>query len=381
MKRDSKYKFAKLLLLSSFSNVTAAQLEEVVVTAQKRAENVQDIPLAISAFGSDRLEKSGFDSISDLAMMSPSMQMGTFGPIAFVAMRGIGTENTTAGGDPGVALHYDGVYIGRPVGAIFAAFDSERVEILRGPQGTLYGRNATGGSINYVTKKPTDELGGEVDVTVGDYKWARVRGALNVPLTDSARARVVVFNEDRDGFTRNIVTGRDGNDADDFGVRGHLALDRLRPDLARTRTLLISATHIESKGVGSKPELREAFPGTTTRPVGAIGGPPGFAFDPMGPAGGIPAYNTYVDAQGNVAVNDLKPFENSKDFLESQDNDFSLVSANLEWEFGNLTFRSITGYGENSYESLQDEDFSSLDLAGFVIEEESEQISQEFQLV
>src|SRR3546814_10330337 len=80
-------------------------------------------------------------------------------------MRGIGNENTTAGGDPGVAFHYDGVYIGRPIGTLFSAFDTERVEILRGPQGTLYGRNAMGGSINYITRKPGDELEGHVDVT------------------------------------------------------------------------------------------------------------------------------------------------------------------------------------------------------------------------
>ena len=137
-----------LILLGSSALISASVItpafaqnfaeDEIIVTAQKKAESVQDIPITIAAFDDSTLVETGFDGISDLATMTPSLQFGNFGPIAFVAMRGIGTENTTAGGDPGVALHYDGVYLGRPVGSTFTAFDSERVEILKGPQGTLY---------------------------------------------------------------------------------------------------------------------------------------------------------------------------------------------------------------------------------------------------
>ncbi len=94
-------------------------LEEVLVTAQKRAERTQDIPIAVSALNETALRDSGFDSVSDLGQMVPSLQFGNFGPVAFVAIRGIGMENTTAGGDPGVAMHLDGVYIGRPVDAVY----------------------------------------------------------------------------------------------------------------------------------------------------------------------------------------------------------------------------------------------------------------------
>ena len=355
-------------------NVMATGLEEIVVTAQKRAESVQDVPITIAAFSESQLENSGFDSISDLTMMSPSMQFGNFGPVTFVTMRGIGNENTTAGGDPGVAMHLDGIYMGRPVASLFSAFDSERVEILRGPQGTLYGRNATGGSINLITRKPEDEFGGELDVTYGDYDWLRFRGSLNAPLSDTSAARVVVFNEDRDGYAQNSVPGgTEANDADDWGVRAHLSFV-----LGERGLLLFSASHIDSGGVGSKAELREAFPGSTTGQN--IAGPPGFAFAPMGPMSGIPASNNYI-VNGEVAVNELTAFSEAKDLAESQDNSLTLVSASIDWDFDNVTFKSITGYVESDYESHQDEDYSALDLAELVLTEEAQQFSQEFQLL
>ena len=156
-----------VLLGPAVQEASAAVIEEVVVTAQKRSESTQDVPIAIAAYGERRLEDAGFDQISDLTLTTPSMQVSNFGPIAYVTMRGIGSENTTAGGDPGVAMHVDGVYMGRPIASMFTAFDAERVEILRGPQGTLYGRNATGGSINLITRKPGHEFEGEMDVTYG----------------------------------------------------------------------------------------------------------------------------------------------------------------------------------------------------------------------
>lgn len=182
-------------------------LEEIVVTAQKRAESLQDVPISVSALNSEALATTGFDSLSDLSRLGPSLQLSNFGPIAFVTVRGIGNENTTAGGDPSVALHFDGVYIGRPVGVLFSAFDTERVEVLRGPQGTLYGRNATGGSINYISKKPTQDTTFEGDLTYGDYDRKRVRLAANTPLNDETAVRVVGFWEDRDGFTENTFEG------------------------------------------------------------------------------------------------------------------------------------------------------------------------------
>ena len=337
-------------------------LEEIVVTAQKRAESLQDVPISVSALNSEALATTGFDSLSDLSRLGPSLQLSNFGPIAFVTVRGIGNENTTAGGDPSVALHFDGVYIGRPVGVLFSAFDTERVEVLRGPQGTLYGRNATGGSINYISKKPTQDSTFEGDLTYGDYDRKRVRLAANTPLNDETAVRVVGFWEDRDGFTENtFADGRDANDAENWGVRGHLSYDN--GDNFRA---LFSASYIESGGVGSQPELREPFPGSTTGQN--IAGPP------------IPGTNNYI-VNGSPLVNDLRPFIEAEDAPQSQDNQFFLLSATFEYDFENVTFKSITGYVESSFDSLSDQDYSPLPLAELRLTEDSEQFSQELQLL
>ena len=372
--RTTKIAAFSLIAMAPFSqSVIAATLEEVVVTAQKRAESSQDIPIAISAMGEQQLEDTGFDGISDLTMYTPSMQFGNFGPIAFVSMRGIGSENTTAGGDPGVAMHIDGIYMGRPVATMFTAFDMERVEILRGPQGTLYGRNATGGSINLITKKPTDELGGEVDFTYGDYDWMRIRGAANVPITDSINARIVAFKEERDGYTENSVSGgTEANDADNYGYRGHLNFEF--SDRAR---LLLSASYVKTDGVGAKSELREDFPGSTTGEH--LAGPPGWACC-GGPQSGVPADWDFI-VDGEPLVNDLEPLKEGKEQKESSDDEFTLYAATFELDFETFTFKSITGYNETSFDSIQDGDQSPKALAGTRFSEDAEQFSQEFQLL
>lgn len=354
----------------------AQQLEEILVTAQKRSESVQEVPIAISAYDTRRLEESGFDGFEDLAALSPGLQLGNFGPVTFVNLRGIGNENTTAGGDPGVALHFDGVYLGRPVAFLFSAFDSERVEVLRGPQGTLYGRNAIGGSINYITKKPDQELGGEADILYGNYDWVRARAAINVPITDRISTRWVGFVEERDGFTEDLFPGGENpNDASNWGLRGHISFD-----ISDTTSLLVSASYIQSGGVGTHPELREPYPGTLSTPPRTIGGPPGFAFS-GGPPSGIPAGNVYIDENGVVPVNDLRPFAQATDADQRQDNDFLLISATFEHDFGSVSIKSITGYAESSYESLLDEDHSALPLSELLLEESSEQFSQELQIL
>ncbi|NIB38522.1 TonB-dependent receptor [Pseudomaricurvus alkylphenolicus] len=332
-------------------------LEEVVVTAQKRAENMQEIPIAVSALDESALETSGFDGVNDLSYMVPSLQFGNFGPVAFVAIRGIGMENTTAGGDPGVAMHLDGVYIGRPVGSLFTAFDTERVEVLRGPQGTLYGRNATGGSINLITRKPGDEFEGEIEATLGDYNLRQIRGAVNLPISESVSARVVAFNEERDGYTENSVPGgTDANDADNYGLRSHVSFD-----INDSASFLLSASYVKNGGVGTQAEVREAYPQT-------LAGPP------------IPGTVDFV-LDGETLVNDQRPFKEAKGLRESQDNEFVLVSGTLDWDFDNFSIKSITAYGESEFESHQDTDSSEKALGELVLTENAEQFSQEIQLI
>ncbi len=339
-----------------------AGIAEIVVTAQKRAEKSQKVPIAISAIGAATLRDTGFQNLGDLSRLTPSLQLSNFGPIAFITARGIGNENTTAGGDPGVAIHYDGVYLGRPVGALFSAFDTERVEVLRGPQGTLYGRNATGGSINYITVKPQKEFGGEADFTAGNYDWYRGRLALNVPLNDEVQARIVGFAEKRQGFTANSVPGGTrANDADNWGVRGHLLYQPTR-DLS----ILLSSSYVKSGGVGSHPELRTPFPGARTGQNTAS--PP------------IPGTNNY-SVGGIPLVNDLRPFREGKEFPESQDNYLWVSSATIDWDLGPVAVKSITGYVRTKFDNRSDNDASPKNLFNLFLTENSEAESQELQLV
>lgn len=341
-------------------------IEEIVVTAQKRSENLQDVPMGLSAYDKNDLENRDFDNISDLANMGPSLQLGSFGPVPFLTIRGVGLENTTGGGDPGVAIHLDGVYLGRPMAALFTAFDTERVEVLRGPQGTLYGRNATGGSVNIITEKPTDEFGGNFDFTFGNYNWYRERGSINLPISDSVRARITGFRDDRDGFTDNFYPGgRDANDSKDWGIRTHLAID-----LSDNADLLLSEHYVHSGGVGSKPELREQFPAV-------LAGPP---FGSNGPMGGIRGPGDYfVDADGNPVYNDLTPFNESKDTRESQDNEILVLSGTLNWDFEDFALKLISGYAHSDFRSIQDADFSPVPLATLDLFENAHQFTQEIQ--
>ncbi|QIB64978.1 TonB-dependent receptor [Kineobactrum salinum] len=352
----------------------AVALEEVVVTAQKRAENVQDIPIAVSALSEETLRQSSFDGVADLSFMVPSLQFGNFGPVSFLNIRGIGSADNFAGSDPGVAIHIDGVYIGRPVGALFNAFDTERVEVLRGPQGTLYGRNATGGSINLITKKPQDEFGGEVEVTAGDYDLRRVRGAINIPVSDAVRARIVGFNEERDGFTENTYPGgADANDLDNWGIRGHLDID-----LSDNINLLLSATHVDIGGVGTQPEVRDPFStGELSPPINSLVAGPLPQLAPGIP----PELAFYTNADGSIPVNDQRPFTEAVDHPRSTDNKLTLLSATLQWDFDDFTFKSITGYAESEYLMIQDADASTAPNTVHIPEEQSEQFSQEIQFI
>ena len=326
---------------------------EIIVTAQKRAERLQDVPIAVSAFDEAKLTETGFDEISDLTQLVPGMQFGNFGPVAFVALRGISYENTTAAGDPGVALHLDGVYIGRPVATLFSAFDTERTEVLRGPQGTLYGRNATGGSVNVITKKPSDEFEGSYEQTVGNYDWFRERAMINVPLGDTVRARITGFKDDRQGFTRNTFAGGTrANGIDNWGLRGHLEID-----LADNFDILLSANYVNVGGSGSQPEVREPFPAAGTS---------------------IPGFG--AGAFGNN-VNDLRPFIESKNVRELVDNDLLLLSGTMTWDFESFSIKSVTAYGESSFFSRQDSDSSPVNIVELNLVEDASQFSQELQVV
>ncbi|WND03598.1 TonB-dependent receptor [Temperatibacter marinus] len=204
-------------------------LEEIIVTAQHRSANVQDVPVTVSVLSEDLILKRDIFDAHGIAMNTPGLAYGEFSPgQASFSMRGVGSSDDGAGLDNSVALFLDGVYIGRGAGINFDMFDLQRIEVLKGPQGALFGRNTIGGAINVVSKKPTDELVIKSALTYGNENIFRAQGLISGPLSDNLFGKVVVNHRSHDGFVRNTLLNKDVNDEDQTSFRGQLrlALDR-----------------------------------------------------------------------------------------------------------------------------------------------------------
>ncbi len=254
----------------------APETNEIIVTVERRAVSVQKAPLAIAVVSGELADARGVQTIETLALATPNLRFYETVQQGFITIRGVGGErNTTIGGDPSVALHIDGVYQARTNAANLAFFDIERIEVLRGPQGTLYGRNATGGSINIITKEAElGEASGSADFLLGNYSRRRARAVVNVPLGEKVALRVRGAWEDRDGFVRNLSFPDGSADLSDAGTRtvsGHLRVqfsDNVRLDL-----------RADYEGVRAAGSSEEA--------VGAFGNP-AYSFPPPLGFGALP---------------------------------------------------------------------------------------------
>ncbi|MEQ8516337.1 MAG: TonB-dependent receptor plug domain-containing protein, partial [Chromatocurvus sp.] len=193
-------------------------LEEVVITARKREEGLQDAPLAVTAFSGESLEARGITNIQDIGSITPNMtyvnnpQAGGASSVATVYIRGVGQRDFLGTIDNGVGFYIDGVYIARTIGATVDLVDVERVEVLRGPQGTLFGRNNVGGAIALYNRKPYGEFAGHVEGTVGTDDLARLKLSLNTPLTDSLFANFAALDSRQDGYVDRPAGGDLGDD-------------------------------------------------------------------------------------------------------------------------------------------------------------------------
>lgn len=195
-------------------------LEEITVTAQRRSENLQKTPLTISALTGATLAARGVNTVSALANETPSLQIAdSGGGTTQIFMRGVGSSNVTEVGDSAIAVQMDGIYIARPNSFGASLYDLDRIEVLRGPQGTLYGRNATAGAINVITKKPTHQFGGNAAVEFGNYNELLTTGALNIPITNTLAIRTSFQTVRHDGYQKSTGAGNDKQDQDDKAVR------------------------------------------------------------------------------------------------------------------------------------------------------------------
>jgi len=205
----------------------AVTLDAVQVTARKREETLQEVPVAVTAFTAESLDKLNIRDISDLDAQVPNLTIyAARGSSSTVTayIRGVGQSDPLWGVDPGVGIYLDDVYIARPQGALLDVFDVERIEVLRGPQGTLYGKNTVGGAIKYISRGLPTETSGNASVTVGNYGQLDVKAAIGGSFDerDSLRGRIAVASLSRDGFGENTITGQDVSDKEILALRGQL---------------------------------------------------------------------------------------------------------------------------------------------------------------
>lgn len=240
----------------------SGDIAEIVVTASRRAESLREVPIAVSAYGADKLREGQFASLTDLVKASPNVNISVVGTNANVAIRGIGNNTSGAGADAGVAVHADGVPLGQASLVLSTFLDVSRVEILRGPQGTLFGRNATGGAVNIIPNSPTEDLHYGVDISAGvDPTMIRSSAYVSGPLTSSGTllGRISVAQNYNQGFTRNIIPSIQGvegpshaepirlDDNDSSAVRGQL---EWRPSSTFKTRLLVEHLRQDDNGQG-----------------------------------------------------------------------------------------------------------------------------------
>lgn len=208
----------------------SGSLAEIVVTARKRAESLQETPIAISAFSGDSLQKQQVNSVASLDKIVPNLVVSETAPVggssaaASFFIRGIGQTDFNQNTEPGVGIYVDGVYIARSVGSALQFVDLEKIEVLRGPQGTLFGRNTIGGAISLTTKKPGKELAGYASVTVGSDMLLQFKGGVDAPISDKILTKVTFFAKSRNGYVTRIADDKDLGDENKFAIRGDLRL-------------------------------------------------------------------------------------------------------------------------------------------------------------
>lgn len=348
-----------LLMLSVFPAAAEAQtadaeqvLEEIIVTAQKRTENAQDVPISVSAISGDNLEKAGISNLEDAAFRLPNLAFPKFSDskLASVTLRGISDPGGSAGQDPGVAVYMDEVYLGPGVGSNIDYFDLESVEVLRGPQGTLFGRNAIGGVINLRSRKPTFDWEGFVSAGYGNYNAQTATAAVSGPLLgDKLAVRLAGTINKRDGTTRNEFLKADTNSQGSGSARLQLLF---RPNDQQEWSLS-----------GEYRRLSQS--------------PKGFETLFYDPAGVVSA----LFSASRTAPNN-NPFDRKivADGLGRETANIWRFALNGVVELGDLTLHSVTSYRKHDYYSFSDTDNSPFKIAYDGDPENVKAFSQEVRL-
>jgi iron complex outermembrane receptor protein len=353
----------------------AVQIEEVVVTARRREERLQDTPVAVTALAGEALESRGVESVDQIAKFAPSIRFdgaaalsgGNYNATVFI--RGVGQNDFAIFSDPGVGVYVDGVYYARSIGGTLDAFDVSRIEVLRGPQGTLFGKNTIGGAVLITTERPKNALGGEIEGVTGSYDRLDVKGHVDIPLGQKVSARLSAARLTRDGYGKRLTTGDDLGDRNATAARAQLLWEP-----SDTVTVNLSADYTRAREHSAPQKLL------------VIGAVPGFAIGPF-----MGNFNTYVaPGLGITAPNGAKTLNTS--FLTDSPfttygtgpnvNDLDLWggSATVDWNLGEVTFKSITAVRGLTATFARDGDNTPFTFRETFNHDVQTQYSQEFQL-
>ncbi len=317
-------------------------LEEIIVTAQRREERLQEVPIAITVQSGEQLDKAGVTNLRDLVVVAPGVRIAGAGANTQPSIRGVQSQQTDPGNDPNVAVYVDGVYQANQIANSLDLPDVRQIEVLKGPQGTLFGRNATGGAIRIFTLEPDFTLTGRVSLGYGRFNDVVAKGYVSGPLLgDTVAASLSAFREESDGYHHDIVTGED----DVGGIESTVVRAKLLAKPTESVSLLLTLGYMDR------------WDGDTT-PYATIGG------------------NT-VARLFPGAVFGEQPYEfttNSEAFLDST---VHLASLKMDFELATGTLSSVTAYNETEAYYTQDGDASNLDLLYYALNELQKDFSQE----
>jgi len=332
-------------------------LEEIVVTAQIREQSLQDVPISVSAVSGDKLNEAGIEKIDDLVSFVPNIHMTESGLSTQLRIRGIGSDNNQ-GFEQSVGLYMDGVSYGRQQLIRAPFLDFERVEVLRGPQSILFGKNSIAGALNMSSAKPTNELEGYVSATYEpDINQKEVTAVISGPLTENLNARLAYRTYQEDGFIENTLLNRDEPNRDEDAVR--IVLDWNVSDELNI-TFKAEQDTYDVKG----------------RQVEVIGSETAVA----GPFAGL-KYGQIVTLLGQAGFEDEQDFKRQVDADEFSDSEVNNYTMTANYDMGENTLTLVTAWVDYEFEELCDCDFTSADVFTVGLNEEYEQFSQEIRLV
>jgi iron complex outermembrane receptor protein len=355
----------------------AADLQEIVVTARRREESIQNVPISIAAFSEASLKDRQITTTQGLSEIAPNVQFSPVAPssgnssASAIFIRGVGQTDFIASTDPGVGFYVDGVYFARAAGTAIALLDVNHIEVLRGPQGTLFGRNSSGGAIQILTNRPSlDKVEGEVSATFGDFARREGTAVLNVPLTDTLAIRVAATRRRQDGYVTNILSGRPVGGDNTFAVR----VSALWKPTDRFDVLLegddVSVDTPGTPTVFGGINTAATFVGLAARDAGCPGytsGPVPETVDPRCPNNQYLALGPYKVASEKAAQSKL---------------DMWGTAATATWRASDwMTIKIITGYRRTKPFSLRDADNTPLVILETINQDDIRQVTQEFQFL